>query len=323
VSQALPPAAREPFAAPRTAQPPGGTVAADAAFLRQYLSFQLAGHVYAVPLAQVAEITPNRELNRIPHMPRSVEGLLDHRGKVIPVVSLRSRMHLPAQEAALAENIVVLDLGGTSLVGILVDAVDAVLSASPEQLIPASPMLAGPEGAWVRGFLLQGKRIIALLDSAFITSFHGGRPELHSMAIQNKEIALDQSLQELIDLAPPKAVADGSRIIPQMEEAIAHTEQEMGKVIACVESMLNGSDLGFQALVRLKQEAALGRLKGEEANLALIEKLGTDLQDGVFGLLQQLQFQDIARQKLERVLNHIRGLQMIVGSKFRDRGALK
>jgi hypothetical protein len=105
-----------------------------------------------------------------------------------------------------------------------------------------------------------------------------------------------------------------------MEEAIAHSEQEMGKVLDCVESMLGGSDKGFQALVRLKQEAALGRLKGEEANLAEIERLGTDLQDRVFSLLQQLQFQDIARQKLERVLNHIRGLQMIVGAKFRDLG---
>jgi hypothetical protein len=45
--------------------------------------------------------------------------------------------------------------------------------------------------------------------------------------------------------------------------------------------------------------------------------VGTDLQDRIFGLLQQLQFQDIARQKLERVLNHIRGLQLVVGARFR------
>jgi purine-binding chemotaxis protein CheW len=286
----------------------------------QYLSFRLSGHVYAVPLAQVAEITPNRELNQMPHMPRSVVGLLDHRGKVIPVVSLRSRMHLADQETGLAENIVVLNLGGTSLVGVLVDAVDSVISATQEQLVPASPLLAGPEGAWVRGFLVQEGRIVSLLDSAFITALHGGRAELRATASHSKEHALDESLQQLIALAPPKAKFDSSRIIPQMEEAIAHTEQEMTRVIACVESMLGGSDKGFQALVRLKQEAALGRLKGEEAKIAQLEKLATDLQDGVFHLLQQLQYQDIARQKLERVLQHISGLQMIVGSKFRDLG---
>jgi hypothetical protein len=105
-----------------------------------------------------------------------------------------------------------------------------------------------------------------------------------------------------------------------MEEAIAHTEQEMGKIIDCVETMLAGSDKGFHALVRLKQESALGRLKGEEANLAELERVGTELQDQVFTLIQQLQYQDIARQKLERVLNHIRGMQMVVGTKFRDLG---
>ncbi|MDR3673785.1 MAG: chemotaxis protein CheW [Holophaga sp.] len=296
------------------------TALEDSAAPCQYLSFQLDGHIYAVPLAQVAEITPHPELNRIPHMPKSVEGLLDHRGQVIPVISLRSRMNLPEQEASLSRNIIVLDLGGTSPVGILVDVVDAVISATPDQMVQASPLLTGPEGAWVRGFILQGERIIALLDPTFIVAFHGARSQLHTAIAEDQEVALDQGLKELIQMAPPRAVADGARIIPQMEEAINHTEQEMGKVIDCVEAMLAGSDKGFQALVRLKQEAAMGRLKGEEKNLAEIERLGSELQDRVFGVIHQLQFQDIARQKLERVLNHIRGLQMIVGAKFRDTG---
>jgi purine-binding chemotaxis protein CheW len=311
-----PAALAQPAGAP--AHRPG--VAGAALAHLQYLSFQLAGHVYAVPLAQVAEITPNRELNRIPHMPRSVVGLLDHRGKVIPVVSLRTRMHLVEQDPGQAENIVLLSLTGGNLVGVLVDAVDSVISATQEQLVPASPLLAGPEGAWVKGFLVQEKRIVALLDSTFITALHGGRTERLRASGQDQEHALDESLQQLIALAPAKTQFEGSRIIPQMEQAISHTEQEMGKVLGCVEAMLGGSDAGFQALVRLKQESALGRLKGEEATIAQLEKLATDLQDGVFDLMQQLQFQDIARQKLERVLQHISGLQVVMGSKLRDQG---
>jgi purine-binding chemotaxis protein CheW len=295
-----------------------GAAAPEAEEVRQYLSFQLDGHIYAVALAQVAEITPFKELNRIPHMPRSVEGLLNHRGQVIPVISLRSRMNLAPQEASLSRNIVVLNLGGASLVGILVDAVDAVVGAAPEQWIPASPLLAGPEGAWVPGFILHGERIITLLDTGFITSLHGARTQLQSTQALDQGQALDLELQALIDHSPPRSEAGRTRIIPQMEEAIAHTEQEMAKVIGCVESMLAGSDRGFQALVQLKQEAALGRLKGEETALAELEKLGTQLRDRIFTLIQQLQFQDIARQKLERVLNHIRGLQLVVGAKFRD-----
>jgi purine-binding chemotaxis protein CheW len=284
----------------------------------QFLSFRLDGHLYAVPLAQVAEITPFLDLNRIPHMPRSVEGLLNHRGQVIPVISLRSRMNLTPQEASLSANIVLLNLGGASLVGILVDAVDAVVTAAGDQMVPASPLLAGPEGAWARGFVIQGDRIVVLLDTAFFTAIPGARARLGAALAEDQGQILDQELQELIALAPPKAEASRTRIIPQMEQAIAHTEGEMGKVIDCVEAMLAGSDHGFQALGRLKQEAALGRLKGEEPALAEVERLGAELQDQVFGLLQQLQFQDIARQKLERVLGHLRGLQMVVGVKSRD-----
>jgi len=307
-----PAAAVEPSAASWAAPAAG-----DATVQRQYLSFELAGHTYALPLAQVAEITPFRELNQIPHMPRSVEGLLDHRGRVLPVISLRSRMGLEAQAASLSRNIVVLDLGESNLVGVLVDVVDSVLTAGPEQLIPASPLLAGPEGAWVRGFILQDGRITALLDPALVTILHGTRVQLNLPGIHNQEAVLDRELQDLISLAPPKAET-GGRIIPQMEEAIAHTEKEMAKVLDSVEAMLGGSDLGFTALTRLKQEAALGRIKGEEGTLAELERVGTRLQEEIFTLIQQLQFQDIARQKLERVLNHVRGLQMVVGAKFRD-----
>ena len=302
-------------------RPHGAEVAST--FERQYLCFHLAGQVYGVPLAQVAEITPFRELNQIPHMPKSVEGLLDLRGQVIPVISLRSRMGLENQGIGLSKNIVILDMGTASPVGVLVDAVDSVITAAPEQLVKASALLAGPQGAWVQGFVVQEQRLIALLDSRLITTFHTSHIHLQADDHADKEHRLDDSLRELIDLAPTKLVADGTRIIPQMEEAIAHTEREMSKVMDRVEAMLTGTDKGFQGLVRLKQEAGLGHLKGQEGALAEIEKIGTELQDQVFSLIQQLQFQDIARQKLERVLNHIRGLQVVVGSKFRDQGLKK
>ena len=293
----------------------------DASAERKYLGFHLAGHLYAVPLAQVAEITPFRELNQIPHMPRSVEGLLDLRGQVIPVINLRARMNLERQAAELSRNIVVLDMGAETNVGLLVDSVDSVITTSLDQVVPASPLLAGPEGAWVQGFVLRGSGITALLDSHLITTFHHARAHAQLTAGGvDAERSLDEGLRELIAAAPPRTEYEASRIIPQMEEAIAHTEKEMEKVLDKVETILADTDKGFQGLVRLKQEAGLGHMKGLEKDLAEIEKVGTSLQDEVFNLIQKLQYQDIARQKLERVLNHIRGLQVIVGSKFRDAG---
>ncbi len=288
---------------------------------RQYLSFRLANHTYAVPLAQVAEITPHLNLNQIPHMPASVEGLLDLRGKVVPVINLRVRMGLERQDAAQALNIVVLDMGSSSGVGLLVDQVESVINATQDQMVPASPLLAGPDGAWVVGFIIQEKGITALLDIKLITTYTGSKGhQLHLHADHDVEKALDETLKELIAAAPFRTESDASRIIPQMEEAISHTEREMEKVLDRVETMLADTDKAFQGVVRLKQEAGLGHMKGLEGDLAEIEALGTQLQNEIFDLIQKLQYQDIARQKLERVLNHIRGLQMVVGSKFRDLG---
>lgn len=287
----------------------------------QFLGFHMAGHSYAVPLAQVAEITPTRELNQMPHMPRSVEGLLDLRGAVIPVINLRVRMGLERLAAGLARNIVVMDQGAASHVGLLVDHVESVLNTSADEIIPASPLLAGPEGAWVLGFILQGGVITSILDTKLITTFHGSRAlQINLDEGHDAERSLDDGLKELIASAPLRSDYDATRIIPQMEAAITHSEQEMEKVLEKVEGMLAGTDLSFQGLVRLKQEAGLGHMKGLEPVLADLERVGTKLQDEVFDLIQKLQYQDIARQKLERVLNHVRGLQMIVGSKFRDAG---
>ena len=288
---------------------------------RQYLSFTMAGRTYAVPLAQVAEITPHRDLNQMPHMPRSVEGLLDLRGKVIPVINLRVRLGMERQARELSRNIIVLDMGATTNVGLLVDRVESVLNATHEQFIPASALLAGPEGAWVQGFIIQPSGITALLDSKLITTFHSARAHGLNLNVgASKEQALDEGLKELIAAAPPRTANDATRIIPQMEKAISHTEEEMEKVLAKVETMLADTDKSFQGLVRLKQEASLGHMKGLEGTIAQVEAVGARLQDEVFELIQKLQYQDIARQKLERVLNHIRGIQMVVGTKFRDLG---
>jgi purine-binding chemotaxis protein CheW len=286
---------------------------------QQYITFSLEDRIYGVPLTQVAEISPNRPLNRMPHMPKGVEGLLDLRGTVIPVVNLRVRLGLPAIEASDANNILILTLAGI-LVGVLVDKVDSVVTASAEEHAPAGPILAGKDGAWVSGFLLQGDRVTVLLDTSLIIALGGERVTRVSAEALDHERKMDDTLRQLIEMAPEKSKIETGRIIPQMEAAIQHTEEEMAKVVARIEHMLAGADATFQSMVLLKQQVSLGRLPGQEALLAELEKNTQDIQDELFGLLHQIQFQDIARQKLERVLNHIRGLQMAIGQKFRDIG---
>jgi hypothetical protein len=91
----------------------------------------------------------------------------------------------------------------------------------------------------------------------------------------------------------------------------------MAKVLDRVETMLASTDKVFQSLGYLKQEAGLGKFKGHERDIAELDRTNQEMQDTVFALIQQMQFQDIARQKLERVMAHLKGMQVAITGKFR------
>ena len=282
----------------------------------RFMTFFLNDRAYGIPLRHVAEITPFRELNKLPHMPKAVEGILDLRGRVVPVVNLRTRMALPPLDPSKTGTILVLDLAGTAT-GLLVDAVDAVVSIAQEDLVPASPLLAGLEGAWVEGFIVQGERVVTLLDAALVANQGAARTQGRKiLATLSLEERLDDGLRRLIDLAPPKEQGE-HRVLPQVESSISYTEQEMAKVMERVETMLANTDKIFQGIGYLKQEAGLGKFKGHERDISDLERTNQEMQDTVFTLIQQMQFQDIARQKLERVMAHLKGMQVAISGKFR------
>ena len=289
---------------------------ARASVQHRFMTFFLNDRAYGLPLRHVAEITPLRELNKLPHMPKAVEGILDLRGRVIPVMNLRVRMSLPPLEGSKVGTILVLDLAGTAT-GLLVDAVDAVVSVPEEDIVPASPLLAGLEGAWVEGFIVQGERVVTLLDAALIANLGGRRLQgKEILATLSLEERLDDNLRQLIDSAPPKEQGE-HRVMPQIESSISYTEQEMAKVLDRVEAMLAATDKAFKGIGFLKQEAGLGKLKGHERDIDELERTNQEMQDTIFALIQQMQFQDIARQKLERVMAHLKGMQVAISGKFR------
>lgn len=298
------------------AAPAGASESVGREDARQVLVFLMDGRHYGVPLGMVAEIQPWRPLNRMPHMPRAVDGLLDLRGQVVPVVNLRKRLGFKPREDPQGSIILVVELGSVRT-GLLVDAVEGVARDGGGRYHAASRMLVGLEGEWVTGFLVTDEKIVTLLDparAASPTQQHGIASSAHDLDLETR---LDEGLRQLIALAPGKEDGKG-RIIPQIESAISHTEEEMAKVLDGVEAMLSHSDQLFTGLARLKQEAAMGRLKGEEPKIAELEKTSQRIQDEIFSTIQMCQFQDIARQKLERVLRHIQGMQGLVGKHFKD-----
>ncbi|MDR1840830.1 MAG: chemotaxis protein CheW [Holophagales bacterium] len=276
----------------------------------QYMSFVINDRHYALALSNVAEITPYSELNQMPHTPECVEGLLDLRGQVLPVVSLRTKMGLPRKANHSADNILILT-HDDSRIGVLVDQVESVITASEENQMPVTPLLEGKEGAWVREILLLNGKVILVLEPESIVRISENERESQKLVatqINDVELMLDEGLRKLIALADSK---EDEKIFPQVNSVIEHTESEMTKVIDRVEAMLTSTDTVFTGIGRFKQEVAMTGVQGFD-ELNELDTVAHDLQDKIFDVINQLQYQDIVRQKLEKVLSHILAMNEVI-----------
>lgn len=110
---------------------------------RQLVVFQLGAELYGVEIARVHEIIRLQSVTKVPRAPSFVEGVINLRGKVIPVVDLRLKFGLPAPEASDRTCIIVVDVQlphGCVRMGVVVDAVSEVLTLSGGE-IEAAPAL--------------------------------------------------------------------------------------------------------------------------------------------------------------------------------------
>src|SRR5919201_1718459 len=130
---------------------------------QQLVVFHLGAELYGVEIARVHEIIRLMTVTRVPRAPSFVEGVINLRGKVIPVVDLRRRFRLPVAEHTRASRIVVVELGD-HVVGIVVDGVSEVLRVNTATIEPPSPVVAGIDSAYLSGIAKVGDELIILLD---------------------------------------------------------------------------------------------------------------------------------------------------------------
>jgi purine-binding chemotaxis protein CheW len=107
----------------------------------KYLTFALASEEYGLQVLRVREIIKMMDITAVPQVPHYVRGVINLRGKVIPVVDLRLKFSLEARPDGDRTAIIVVELdlsGGRTLVGVLVDAVSEVLSLAANE-IEATP----------------------------------------------------------------------------------------------------------------------------------------------------------------------------------------
>jgi purine-binding chemotaxis protein CheW len=129
----------------------------------QIVVFALGEERYGLEISTVYEIIRQQPITAVPQAPASVEGVINLRGRIIPVVDLRDRFGLPASAASNSSRVVVCDANGLR-VGLIVDGVSEVLMV-PEDAVEQTPEIAvGTNTEYVRGVAKLDDQMIILLD---------------------------------------------------------------------------------------------------------------------------------------------------------------
>ncbi|MDR7316574.1 chemotaxis protein CheW [Brevibacillus nitrificans] len=129
----------------------------------QSILFKMGNEYYGLSISLVREIIKPLPVTRFPKSPAYVEGVVDLRGRILPIINLRTMFGLEPVAETDDTRFVDLQLEGLD-VGIIVDAVSEVMNI-PQKLIEAAPpLIAGVEGKYLQGIARLNDKLIMLLD---------------------------------------------------------------------------------------------------------------------------------------------------------------
>ena len=132
--------------------------------LIQLVSFSLGSEEYAVEVLKVREIIRMTSITHVPNTPASIEGIINLRGKVIPIVSLRNRFNLMSAENDQHTRIMVMDIAG-KLMGFIVDGVSEVIRISSGEIQPPPSMVGGGlDQDFICGVIHHGEQLLLMLQ---------------------------------------------------------------------------------------------------------------------------------------------------------------
>jgi purine-binding chemotaxis protein CheW len=130
---------------------------------KQLVVFSLGEEDYAVDITMVREIIQMQPITRVPGTPQSVEGVINLRGSIIPIVDLRKRFRLSKIERDKDTRIVVVSCKGQD-VGVIVDSVAKVLRIPVDTIEAASSVFNGEHLEHLMGIVKLSDKLVILLD---------------------------------------------------------------------------------------------------------------------------------------------------------------
>lgn len=131
--------------------------------LLQLVTFSIGDEEFGVEILQVQEIIRMLEITKVPKAPPFVEGVINLRGKVIPVLDLRKRFGLAARDHDKNTRIIVIEIN-SMIVGFIVDSVSEVLRLPANTVEPPPPVVAGLDSDYISGVGKLEDRLLIMLD---------------------------------------------------------------------------------------------------------------------------------------------------------------
>ena len=133
------------------------------------MTFNLGAEEYGIDIVQVQEVICLVNIVSVPNAPHFVEGVIELRSKVIPVINLRKRLGMPEEEKTRNSRIIVADIGGETI-GLIVDSVSEVLRIPLKTLQPLPEVAVTVDSQFLKGVARLDDRLIILLDFSELLS---------------------------------------------------------------------------------------------------------------------------------------------------------
>jgi purine-binding chemotaxis protein CheW len=131
--------------------------------IRQFVGFRLGDEDYAIAITKIREIILMKPITRLPQVPDAIEGLINLRGTVIPIINLRKRFGLPARPFDDETRTIVVTINDKT-VGCIVDEVTQVMRIGAEQLQPVPISMAGVAKRFIAGLARLEDRLLIVLE---------------------------------------------------------------------------------------------------------------------------------------------------------------
>jgi len=137
----------------------------------QLVSFKIGEEEFGVNILEVQEIIRMVEITSVPQTPGYVKGVINLRGKVIPVVDLRKRLKMESRQHDHNTRIVVVDVEN-EIMGLIVDSVSEVLRIPAGSIEPPPDIITGLDAEYIKGVVKLEEKLLMSLDLSKIVDVH-------------------------------------------------------------------------------------------------------------------------------------------------------